>query len=507
MSGAKPFRFLSLFSGIEATSVAWKPLGWECVGVAEIEPFPCALLGHPYPDVPNLGDVTKITEQQIKQLGHIDLVVGGFPCQDLSVAGKRKGLTHADGTVTRSGLFFTGLKIFQWAQQHCGARLLLIENVPGLYSSNKGRDFGAVVEHMAGLENVPIPANGWGTEGAAVGDHGLLEWCALDAQWFGVAQRRKRVFALLDTGNWSSRPPILLESEGLRGDTPPRREAGEGIAATLEASAGASRGAGTPHSMLAPAGCWWDGGQVSQTLDAVLSKGQAMPEKNRFPAVLQPVTHSLRAEGFDGSEDGTGRGTPLTPAVAPCLTGNYGKQPDNSDTSKGPLLIPVAFSCKDHGADAGEVSPTLRAMGHSGSHANAGGQVAVAIPLQEVGKRTGVSTSDPRAGIGIGSDGDPMFTLQSTAQHGIAFDLRGREGGAMMEGPHDTANIRAAAGGSRGYLATPMAVRRITPTEAERLQGFPDGYTLVPHRGKLAADGPRYRGLGNSMAVPVMSWV
>lgn len=218
------------------------------------------------------------------------------------------------------------------------------------------------------------------------------------------------------------------------------------------------------------------------------------------------IAHSLRADGFDASEDGTGRGTPLVPVTAPCLTRNYGKQPDNSDTSSGPMVIPV--------------------------------------PILEAGARTGVSTDDPRAGIGIGEPGDPMFTLQAGKQHAIgfsckdheadagdtaptlramghesshanaggqvavAFDLRGREGGAVPEGPHDTANIRAASGGSsRSYIAEPMAVRRLTVTECERLQGFPDGYTLVPYRGKPAADGPRYKALGNSMAIPVVSWI
>jgi len=435
----RPFRFLSLFSGIEAASVAWKPLGWDCVGVAEVEPFPCSLLQHHYPAVPNLGDVTRITEKQIKQLGHIDLVVMGSPCTDVSIAGQRKGFHHADGTATRSGLFFTGMQIFHWAERHCDTRFLLLENVPGLFSSNKGRDFAAVVGQMAGLEDVPVPRHGWGSEGVAVGDNGMLEWCVLDAQWAGLAQRRKRVFALLDTGDWASRPPILLEPEGLRGDSPPSREAGQGVTGTLEASAGASRGAGTPHSVLATGGCWWDGGQVSQTLDAVLSKGQAMPEKNRFPAVLQPVTHSLRADGFDASEDGTGRGTPLVPVAFD--TTQVTSKANRSNPKPGDPCHPlastahppaIAFSCKDRGADASEIAPTLRAMAHSSSHPNAGGQVAVAIQ---------------------------------------------------------------------------MAVRRITPLEAERLQGAPDNYTLVPHRGKPAADGPRYKGLGNSFAVPCIRWI
>lgn len=217
-------RFLSLFSGIEAASVAWKPLGWECVAVSEIEPFPCAVLKHHFPDVPNLGDVTKITETDIAALGQIDLVVFGSPCQDLSVAGKRVGFTGE-----RSGLFYPAIDIIRWARKHGGCRFALWENVPGAFSSNQGRDFAAVVEEMAGLRDVAVPANGWGTEGVALGDYGLLEWSVLDAQWFGVAQRRRRVFAIVDFGSWENRRPILLERQSMRGDFAPSRETGQGF--------------------------------------------------------------------------------------------------------------------------------------------------------------------------------------------------------------------------------------------------------------------------------------
>ena len=224
-------RFLSLFSGIEAASIAWKPLGWECVGVSEIEPFPCAVLAHHYPDVPNLGDVTKITEDDIKKLGQIDLVVFGFPCQDLSVAGGRKGFQGE-----RSSLFYDAIRVIEYAKRHCGTRFALLENVPGAFSSNKGADFTEVVKHMAGLDELNTPTNGWGKEGAAVGSHGLLEWSVLDAQWFGLAQRRKRVFAIVDFGDWTSRPPILLERESLRGDSAPSRETGQDFTADVRAS-------------------------------------------------------------------------------------------------------------------------------------------------------------------------------------------------------------------------------------------------------------------------------
>lgn len=183
------------------------------------------------------------------------------------------------------------------------------------------------------------------------------------------------------------------------------------------------------------------------------------------------IAHALRAEGFDASEDGTGRGTPLVPVpiAFDCKAGgnttfSIGDMPGAlRGEGHGGGHAAIAFSCKDHGADAGAVSPTLRSMGHDGSHANAGGQVAVAV---DVWNQT--------------VDGD------------IAATLNAESGAANHSGPK---------------ILHPMAVRRLTPRECERLQGFPDDYTAVTYRGKPAADGPRYKALGNSMAVPVMRWI
>jgi DNA (cytosine-5)-methyltransferase 1 len=201
--------------------------------------------------------------------------------------------------------------------------------------------------------------------------------------------------------------------------------------------------------------------------------------------------------------------------------------------------VPVAFSSKDHGGDATQdLSPTLRAMPHDASHANGGGQMAVAVPLLEVGKRTGPSsTDDMRAGLGVGEDGDPMFTLQAGAQHGVAAyafqpriarNGRGDVGDLVNAltmsgetGKGDTApcvaiadTLGVGANQTSGFesevLATRMLVRRLVPVEAERLQGFPDSYTAIPWRNRSAEDcphGPRYRALGNSMAVNVMRWI
>lgn len=334
-------KYISLFSGIEAATVAWHKLGWEPVAFAEIEPFPCSVLEHHYPEVPNLGSVTDISDEQIKALGHIDIVVGGSPCQDLSVAGKRGGLAGE-----RSGLFHEQLRIFNAARKFCGARWLVWENVTGAFSSNRGRDFAVVVGALAGCD-LDVPEKGWGTEGVALGNNGLVEWCVLDAQWFGLAQRRRRVFAVLDTGNWQRRQPVLFEPEGLHSATPPCRSEGQ------EVACGLSRGTG-------------------QRLDAVVSYG---------------------------------------------ISGNWiGRAAKNGGNATQPPF---------------EVSPCLTA----------------------------------------------------TDRHGVATSV-------LSDGMH--------------------VVRRLTPVENERLQGFPDNYTAIPYRNKPASecpDNPRYKALGNSMAVPVMRWI
>lgn len=339
-------RFLSLFSGIEAASAAWHPLGWTCVAVAEVEPFPCAVLKHHYPAVPNLGDINKITRQQIEALGHIDVIVLGFPCQDVSIAGLRKGFENADGTLTRSGLFHVAMRIIEWSK----ARWTCGENVPGLFSSHEGRDFASVVGELAGIE-IDVPGDGWRTAGVALGPKGLVEWFVLDAQYTRVAthpravpQRRRRVFIIRDTGDWQGRPPFFLIRESLCGNPPPRRNARERPAPTLAARTRGGGGLGTdfdldggltavqcgeivPQAMSSkwskgssgPAGDevrdlvaqsvgtfqetghgWWNDDPVAQSIrDASLGGGSH----------ANVVTHSLTGEGFDASKcqiDGCG---------------------------------------------------------------------------------------------------------------------------------------------------------------------------------------------------------
>ena len=258
------------------------------------------------------------------------------------------------------------------------------------------------------------------------------------------------------------------------------------------------------------------------------------------------VAHCLSADGFDASEDGTGRGTPLVPVCFDetqiTSAANY-SNPAPGDPchplAAGARPPTIAFSSKDYGNDAmDDLSPTLRSMGHDASHANGGGQVAIAIQERAVCENPDAGPQ----GAGFREDGaaytlearhhvqavayglstqqkpnwvedlSPSLALPSKSGGGqvtaVAFDMRGREGGAQFEGPHDTANVRAASGGSsKSYVAETWAVRRLTPRECERLQGFPDDWTLIPWRKGHAADGPRYKAIGNSMAVNVMSWI
>jgi len=377
-------KYLSLFSGIEAVSQAWQPLGWQPVAFAEVEPFPCAVLAHHYPDIPNLGDVTTITQAQIAALGQIDVVAGGSPCVDFSIAGKRAGIAGK-----HSGLFHELVRIFHAAHTLCGARYLVWENVPGTLSVHQGRDFALVAGTLAGC-SLTGPGNGWGTEGVALGRHGLLEWAVLDAQWFGLAQRRKRLFAVLDTGRWADRPPILLERDSLRGDCPARGKA---------------------------------------------EQGDTTP-------------------GFAGIDEHGG----FVPNTSMCLNaGSMGRRDLESETF-------IIHGTQDPIASA----TTAHALGTN--H----GQENVVCAFQERGR------SDGR-GLDIGGD--------------IAYALTAPSGGSRTQ----ERNIQIG-----------TSVRRLTPRECEWLQGFPDDFTRIAWRGKPAEhcpDGPRYKALGNSMAVPVMRWI
>ena len=418
----------SVCSGIEAASVAWAPLGWSAAFVSEIEKFPCAVLAHRFPDVPLHGDFTTIEDNQYDP---IDLLVGGTPCQSFSIAGLRGGLDDDRGNLA--------LEYLRLAQR-LRPKWLVWENVPGVLSSGGGRDFGSI---LGGLVEC-----GYG-----------FAYRVLDAQYVrvdgfarAVPQRRRRVFVVGYLGDWRRAAAVLFERESLSGHPAPSRKARERIADSL--TVGANQCSGFPGDIthdVSPAlvssgrGVERTGetrGQdpviavqaVANPLTARMHKGvnTTMDEGQTM------VAHALRAEGFDASEDGTGRGTPL---------------------------VPMACDAKQSGVCIyGDRAAPLDTQSHSQA-------VAYSIMPMNSGKDYKARETDVSQPI-------------------------------MAGGP---------VGGNQGgdYVAA-QAVRRLTPTECERLQGFPDGWTAIPWRGKDAAacpDGPRYKALGNSMAVNVMRWI
>lgn len=443
----------SVCSGIEAASVAWHPLGWRASFLSEIEAFPRAVLAHHYPDTPIHGDFTTIAAGQYDP---IDLLVGGTPCQSFSIAGLRGGLDDDRGNLALEYLRLADRLRPRW---------LVWENVPGVLSSNGRRDFGAILGGMVEL--------GYG-----------FAYRVLDAQFFGVAQRRRRVFVVGYLGDWRRAAAVLFERHSLSGHPAPRREAGPSVAALTAqgvGTCGADDNQGQAGHLIASTG------HTAHCLNA-----GGMGRQDYETETL--IAHAFRTTGNDGAYE-------------------TGEQIGALTTSTDPNAQIIAFSAKDHGADAmSDLSPTLRAGGHSKSHANAGVMPAIAYgitrdALDRSGEGSG-QTPGERSGLGIIEE--QAQCLKAKGPGAVAFALRGRQGGAMpeIEGDGDRIGaLRAASGGSsRDYVAT-SAVRRLTPRECERLQGFPDDYTLIPWRKGQAADGPRYKALGNSMAVPVMSWI
>ena len=333
-------RFLSVCSGIEAASVAWEPLGWKASGFAEIEPFPCAVLAHHYPDVPNHGDMTLLPGKiRAGEVEAPDLLCGGTPCQAFSVAGLRQSLDDARGNLT---LTFCEIAdaIDSKRKQPC---IVFWENVPGVLNT-KDNAFGCFLGALAGEDDALIaPGGRWANAGFVDGPQRAIAWRVLDAQYFGVAQRRRRVFVVASARADFDPAAVLFEFEGVRRDTAPSREAGQVAAPTI-------------------AGC---------------SNG--------------------------GGANGPGR------------------------------------------------------------------------------------------------DVDSCESLQVVQPYAVANCLTQR----MHKGINSTLDE-----GQTPVLMRSMAVRRLTPVECERLQGFPDNYTNIPWRKAAESpDGPRYKALGNSWAVPVVRWI
>jgi DNA (cytosine-5)-methyltransferase 1 len=450
-------RYLSVCSGIEAASVAWHHLGWEPVGFSEIEPFPAAVLAHRFPNIPNYGDMTKHEQWPIER-GAIDLLVGGTPCQSFSVAGLRQGLADP-----RGNLMLTYLAI----ADRLRPRWLVWENVPGVLSSNGGRDFGTFLGALGQL------GYGWA-------------YRVLDAQYVrvgrwprAVPQRRRRVFVVGCLGDWTAAGEVLALAEGLQRHIEARRAKGKGVATDAEGGVGA--------------GCWWDGGQVSETLNQSKCGGggvSLMPDKGNFGAVLQPTAYR-----WQNDRDGLQQDDAV--AALRASQGASGFHEMNHPV----IAQPVAFTqnCREEVRDLGDASSALTGQGtHQQTY------IAQPVPY-DLFQITAPVNRQNRA------PGDPCHTLakDNAAHAAVAFHptqtpISSTDGSTHCMGT----------GSSRGdatiAVAQAMTVRRLRPRECERLQGFPDDWTMIPYRGKPAEqcpDGPRYKALGNSMACNCMAWI
>ena len=418
----------SVCSGIEAESAAWHPLGWSPSFFSEIDAFPRAVLAHRFPEVPLHGDFTTI---QAGDYRPIDLLVGGTPCQSFSIAGLRGGLDDDRGNLALEYLRLADRLRPRW---------LVWENVPGVLSSNGGRDFGSILGGMVQL--------GYG-----------FAYRVLDAQFFGVAQRRRRVFVVGYLGDWRPAAAVLFERHSLRGDPPPSRTAGKGTSADVAPSLVAS------------------GRGVERTGD---TRGQD-------PLVAVPM-------------------------IANPLTARMHKGVNTTmDEGQTMIVEPVAFSImpmnsgKDYKARETDIAQPVMTSPVGG---NQGGDYVV----QPIAIQERAICENPNAGpdgAGLRADG-AAYTLEArTVPQAVAFQQNVRNEVRLMNGDGAIAGALPAQAGMKqqNYLASALQVRRLTPTECERLQGFPDGWTAIPYRGKPASDGPRYKALGNSMAVPVMAWI
>ena len=489
--------YLSVCSGIEAATVAWHHMGWQPTAFSEIEKFPSEVLSHHYPDVPNLGDMTKFKEWNLNE--SIGLLVGGTPCQSFSVAGLRKGLEDPRGNLA---LIYCGIldkfkpKWFLW------------ENVPGVLSSSGGRDFGSFLGAVAEL--------GYG-----------FAYRVLDAQYFGVAQRRRRVFVVGHLGDWRPAAKVLFESESLRRDNPPSRSKRE------EATSRSGIGPEISGPLAARRFAETDG------LSTTSAQMIAVPENNKVGTLMardykgvDTYDHTKMVAMIASGKDQVGtfaasHGQKQWLGNQEAFSGDYhvlepialaentiGRQPQNGGngdgfTENGPMYTLNATGVHGiaYGFEPGiakregdanrfveEMTPTLRAgMGDN--------QTAVAIGVDTYnGTESGDVAVTMTAAGGSSTHSGPKVMVDNSKPFKETADCLTAAYGTKWNG-------NASATNGSLFANHNMAVRRLTPMECERLQGFPDSYTDIKPKGKPTPDGPRYKALGNSMAVPVMKWI
>lgn len=290
-------KYATLCSGIEGFGAALDRLGMQCVYQCEQDKQCQRVINHHWPEVEKGFDVNDSrTAADIVRLAP-DLIAFGSPCQDLSLAGKRRGLAGE-----RSGVFFRCVELCF----ACAAEWVVWENVPGVFSSNGGKDFAAVLEAFTGF--VPeVPKGGWKNSGACIGPLYGVAWRVLNLEWWRTPQRRRRVFLVGNLRDRGRPFKVLFESDCMPWDSPPRRKTGTEIADGLEKST--ANGCGIARPLKSGANMRHDESHETY-ITHPLNCSNSVTEDGRGRGI-PIITHTLRAEGHDASEDGTGRGVPL----------------------------------------------------------------------------------------------------------------------------------------------------------------------------------------------------
>ena len=574
-------KYGSICSGVEAATLAWRPLGWKAVFFAEVEPFPSAVLMERFgatkplrpldpamadnekerktrelwrrqiaglPEggtIPNFGDFTLINREDTNE--EIDLLVGGTPCQDLSIAGKRLGF---EGRRSVLALDFVRLCF------ELGVRWVVWENVPAALSSRRGEDFGRFVSLLCGW-NVPVPESGWrkcGIVTPAPGGFGVA-WRVLDSQFTrveqfprAIPQRRKRLFLVGYSGQWKYPAKVLFDGEMCGGDTPPRRTKRQ------NASAGSEGGSASTD--------WWDGSQKAGTLTRT-SDQQFMPDKGRLQCVIEQTgTDFLCYENH--APDSRIKSVEVSQSIVARMGTGGNNLPLLQEVPREPETA-IGFIKNDAGGDLqgfwDEVFPTMRtevtpavareecfhvsfcdANGRrkdrpngglyvteakAGKTVTAGGpgaETVIVEPIALDGDKMKPGERSGGSGMGFSEDG-VMYTQTVKDVHAVAYDecvpldlrnatrdpekhdAQNRQGVGIGEDGAPMNTVTAASVPGVGWQAT---VRKLLPIECERLMGFPDNWTRISWKGKPeeeCPDAPRYKACGNSMCVNVMAWI
>jgi DNA (cytosine-5)-methyltransferase 1 len=423
----------SVCSGIEAATVAWHELGWTPAWFSEIDPFPCKVLHHHYPAVLNLGDMTKLEQNPHFNESAIDLLVGGTPCQSFSLAGLRAGLASDNGNLALQFCRILRAKRPRW---------FIWENVPGVFSSyssdagdpdlpGEGREHGRTVTETADFAAILA---GFSECGYSVA------WRVLDSQFFGVPQRRRRVFVVGYFGeDWRPPAAVLFEQESMRGSAPPSREEGQAIAGALVASSARSRGAGTNPGQLTTG--------LNISFNDVNGQRKDRPKGGLYINETD-VANCVTAKGGGGTD---------TMAVSHSLT--------TSSTKFRPEDTYVIMSSSQSNAQVLEdgTAPTLTRLNETPVVSGKWPADLASTLNTHYGDKQGLEDQHINSGA-------PLF---------VPLEIR----------PED--------------VVIKTMIRRLTPVECERLQGFPDDYTKI----KGASDSARYKALGNSMTTNVMKWI